>query len=103
MTGAGHGPPRPFPRSAIAGLRNGPDAAYLRLERGDNHHDLGLFGLGSNARAQPARSIGPYHLAWQVDTIDELARAGETLADELAEWTGVSTAGTIVVGEHVEP
>ena len=49
-------------------------AAFLRLPRSGNHHDLGLFGVGSG----PARrrgEIGLYHLAWQVDTIDELANA----------------------------
>ncbi len=49
-------------------------AAFLRLPRSGNHHDLGLFGVGT---ASPRRrgEVGLYHLAWQVDTIDELAGA----------------------------
>ena len=49
-------------------------AAFLRLPRSGNHHDLGLFGVGAS---EPRRrgEVGLYHLAWQVDTIDELANA----------------------------
>jgi len=49
-------------------------AAFLRLPRSGNHHDLGLFGVGE----QPPRragSLGLYHLAWQVDTIEDLQEA----------------------------
>ncbi len=54
------------------------NAAFLRLPRGGNHHDLGLFGIG--AASGPKRSgIGLYHLAWQVDTIDELVDARASL------------------------
>jgi catechol-2,3-dioxygenase len=67
------------------------DAAFLRLPRSGNHHDLGLFGVGS----QPARqrgSLGLYHLAWQVDTIEELEEARHTLVD-LGAYTGESSHG----------
>ena len=67
------------------------DAAFLRLPRSGNHHDLGLFGVG----AQPPRprvSLGLYHLAWQVDTIEELEAARLTLAN-LEAYTGESSHG----------
>ena len=48
------------------------NAAFLRLPRSGNHHDLGLFGVGAQP-PRPRGSLGLYHLAWQVDTIDELA------------------------------
>jgi catechol-2,3-dioxygenase len=57
------------------------DAAFLRLPRSGNHHDLGLFGVGANAAPKRAGGIGLYHLAWQVDTIDELAEARFVLAN----------------------
>ena len=57
------------------------NAAFLRLPRSGNHHDLGLFGVGKNAPAKRAGGIGLYHLAWQVDTIDELEQARLTLAN----------------------
>jgi catechol-2,3-dioxygenase len=57
------------------------NAAFLRLPRSGNHHDLGLFGVGPNAAPKRRGGIGLYHLAWQVDTIDELAEARYVLAN----------------------
>jgi len=57
------------------------NAAFLRLPRSGNHHDLGLFGLGAAAAPKPQGKVGLYHLAWQVDTIDELAEARFVLAN----------------------
>ena len=67
------------------------NAAFLRLPRSGNHHDLGLFGVGAQP-PRPRGSIGLYHLAWQVDTIDELEQARTTLA-ELGALTGESSHG----------
>ncbi|MEX2289502.1 MAG: VOC family protein [Mycobacteriales bacterium] len=68
------------------------NAVFLRLPRSGNHHDLGLFGLGSAAAPRPDGAIGLYHLAWQVDTIDELEQARATLVDAGA-YTGESSHG----------
>ena len=68
------------------------NAAFLRLARSGNHHDLGLFGLGANVPPKPRVGLGLYHLAWQVDTIDELAEAQRALADAGA-LTGMSSHG----------
>jgi catechol-2,3-dioxygenase len=68
------------------------NAAFLRLPRGDNHHDLGLFGVGSTGEPRPRGAIGLYHLAWQVDTIDELAAARSAILDSGA-YTGESSHG----------
>jgi len=67
------------------------NAAFLRLPRSGNHHDLGLFGVGAQPR-RPRGSLGLYHLAWQVDTIDELAEARDVLATAGA-LTGESSHG----------
>lgn len=69
-------------------------AAFLRADggRGDNHHDLGLFAVGPGAAAQQAGQIGLYHLAWQVDAIEDLAAARDTLAG-LGALTGQSSHG----------
>ena len=67
-------------------------AAFLRLPRSGNHHDLGLFGVGSDAGPKRRGTIGLYHLAWQLDTIDELAAARQTLIDAGA-YTGESSHG----------
>ena len=68
------------------------NAAFLRLPRGDNHHDLGLFGVGTAGGPKRRGAIGLYHLAWQVDTIDELAEARQSLLDAGA-YTGESSHG----------
>lgn len=66
-------------------------AAFLQLPRSGNHHDLGLFQVGTSFG--PKRpGIGLYHLAWQVDTIEELAQAHVTLA-ELGALVGESSHG----------
>ena len=67
-------------------------AAFLRLPRSGNHHDLGLFEVGSQAAPTRRGGIGLYHLAWQVDTIDELAAARDVLAAAGA-LTGESSHG----------
>lgn len=68
------------------------NAAFLRLPRSGNHHDLGLFGVGTAGGPKRRGVIGLYHLAWQLDTIDELAAARQTLLDAGA-YTGESSHG----------
>jgi catechol-2,3-dioxygenase len=67
-------------------------AAFLRLPRSGNHHDLGLFGVGPDAPPKRPGTIGLYHLAWQLDTVEELADARRTLIDAGA-YTGESSHG----------
>ena len=50
----------------------GDQAVFLRADGSTNDHDLGLFSVGDRPRSA-AHSPGLYHLAWQVNTIEELA------------------------------
>ena len=68
------------------------NAAFLRLPKSGNHHDLGLFAVGPSAEPKRRGGIGLYHLAWQLDTIDELAEARQALLDAGA-YTGESSHG----------
>ena len=68
------------------------NAAFLRLPRSGNHHDLGLFGVDTAGGPKPRGAIGLYHLAWQLDTVDELAEARRALLDSGA-YTGESSHG----------
>jgi catechol-2,3-dioxygenase len=68
------------------------NAAFLRLPRSGNHHDLGLFGVGASAAPKVPGGIGLYHLAWQLDTVEELAAARQTLIAAGA-YTGESSHG----------
>jgi len=59
----------------------GGRAVFMRAGGGDNHHDLGLFSVGPDA-PRPARgTVGLYHLAWEVPTIDDLADAARILSE----------------------
>ncbi len=78
------------------------NAAFLRLPRSGNHHDLGLFGIGAGAAPRQRGTVGLYHLAWQVDTIDELEEARGTLA-ELGAFTGESSHGATKSVYGIDP
>ena len=56
-------------------------AVFLQAEGSTNDHDLGLFALGAGAGPSEAgrATVGLYHLAWEVDTLAELARIREVL------------------------
>jgi catechol-2,3-dioxygenase len=78
------------------------NAVFLRLPRSGNHHDLGLFGVGPAAPPRQKGGIGLYHLAWQVDTIDDLEQARRTLA-EAGAYTGESSHGATKSIYGVDP
>lgn len=61
-------------------------AAFLRSPSSGNHHDLGLFSVGSAAPSPPPGSVGLYHLAWEVPEITDLVAARDAL----------TTAGALV-------
>lgn len=79
----------------------GLNGAFLRLARSGNHHDLGLFGV-PGAIPPPPRSVGLYHLGWQVDTIDELVELRQTLV-ESGSYTGESSHGATKSIYGVDP
>jgi catechol-2,3-dioxygenase len=57
-----------------------PQAVFMRANGSDNHHDLGLFGIGMDAPPPSAgRQVGLYHAAWEVNAIQDLASAREGL------------------------
>ncbi|MDQ3871142.1 MAG: VOC family protein [Chloroflexota bacterium] len=60
--------------------REGGMMAFLRAAESQNHHDLGLMAVGPNAPRPPRGSVGLYHLAWEVPTIDDLATAATELS-----------------------
>src|SRR3954469_9075756 len=70
-------------------------AAFMKAPGSDNDHDLGLFELGAGAGpSQAGRStVGLYHLAWEVDTLNELERVRDALASAGA-LAGASDHGT---------
>jgi catechol-2,3-dioxygenase len=70
-------------------------AAFLQAPDSTNDHDLGIFEIGAAAGPSEAgrRTVGLYHLAWEVDTLDAL----EEMAGKLSEagaLVGSSDHGT---------
>ena len=59
----------------------GGRAVFMRSPSGDNHHDLGLFSVGPDAPRPQRGSVGLYHLAWEVPTIEDLAGAAQVLSE----------------------
>ena len=61
-----------------------PGAVFLQAPGSTNDHDLGVFTIGAGAVDSPAGrggAVGLYHLAWEVDTLGELARLQARLAE----------------------
>jgi catechol-2,3-dioxygenase len=58
-------------------------AIFLGSPGSDNDHDLGLFSVGDDVGASLAgrETVGLYHLAWQVETLDELDRLRSVLTE----------------------
>ncbi len=63
------------------GREFGGQAIFMRAAGGDNHHDIGLFSVGPDAPRPGRGSVGLYHLAWEVPTIDDLAVAARVLSE----------------------
>ena len=65
----------------VVAAQMGEQAVFMRTSAdGDNHHDLGLFGIGPDAPPPTqGRQVGLYHLAWEVPTLPDLARARDAL------------------------
>src|SRR3546814_15217127 len=55
------------------------NAAFLRLPRSGNHHDLGLFGVGTAGGPKRRGAIGLSHLAWPLAPIAALAAPRDPL------------------------
>jgi catechol-2,3-dioxygenase len=59
-----------------------PGGVFLQAEGSSNDHDLGLFTVGEAAGDSGAgrSTVGLYHLAWEVDTLGDLATLAERLS-----------------------
>lgn len=65
-----------------------PGAVFLQADGSSNDHDLGLFSVGAGAAPSDAGrgTVGLYHLAWEVETLDDLDRL----------WRELSARGALV-------
>ena len=72
-----------------------PGAVFMQAPDSTNDHDLGLFSIGEAAGATTAgrSQVGLYHLAWEVDTLDDLERLAGVLREHGA-LVGATDHGT---------
>lgn len=70
-------------------------AAFLQAPDSTNDHDLGLFEVGPDAGPSLAGrgTVGLYHLAWEVETLDQLEQIAHALVAANA-LVGASDHGT---------
>jgi catechol-2,3-dioxygenase len=61
-----------------------PDGAFvfMRAPASDNHHDIAFFSIGDGAAPSEAgrRTVGMYHIAWEVPTLHELDEMRQRLS-----------------------
>jgi catechol-2,3-dioxygenase len=70
-------------------------AAFLQAPASRNDHDVAFFQIGAGAGDSEAgrSTVGLYHIAWEVDTLDELAQLADALRSAGA-LVGASDHGT---------
>lgn len=73
----------------------GGAGAFLQAPDSTNDHDIAFFGIGANAGDSQAgrATVGLYHLAWEVATLDDLEDMSAKLAAAGA-LVGASDHGT---------
>ena len=70
-----------------------PRAAFLSA-RGETSHDLALFGLGADAPGPEDNRVGMYHMAWEMETFDDLQELYWHLLKKNATIAGFSDSAT---------
>jgi len=73
----------------------GGKGAFLQAPDSTNDHDIAFFGIGADAGDSLAgrSTVGLYHLAWEVQTLDDLEDYAARLTDAGA-LVGASDHGT---------
>lgn len=78
-------------------LRSGrsPGSIFMRAPGSTNDHDIGLFSIGDKAGPSMAgrATVGLYHIAWEVDTLEDIERIARALHSRGA-LVGASDHGT---------
>ena len=57
--------------------------AFLRAPDSPNHHDIAFFTIGGGAGPSTSgrQTVGLYHIAWEVPSLDDLAEVRDRLVD----------------------
>jgi catechol-2,3-dioxygenase len=67
---------------------------FLRAPASDNHHDIAFFSIGEQAGPSTAgrSTVGMYHIAWEVPSLDDLEAVRQRLT-EAGALVGASDHG----------
>ena len=67
---------------------------FMRAPASANHHDIAFFSIGAGAGPSQAgrQTVGMYHIAWEVGSLEELAAMQERLT-EVGALVGASDHG----------
>lgn len=71
-----------------------PGAVFMQALGSSNDHDLGLFSVGQGAAPSPAgrRAVGLYHLAWEIETLDDVRAWPASCSSGVLWWAPTTTA-----------
>lgn len=72
-----------------------PGGSFLQAPDSTNDHDIAFFSIGTGAGPSMAgrATVGLYHLAWEVGTLQDLAEVGAKL-QEVGSLVGASDHGS---------
>ncbi len=78
--------------------------AFMNAPGSHNDHDIAFFSIGDRASPPTAggQTVGLYHLAWEVDSLTDLAEVRRTLM-EIGALTGESDHGNSLSVYAVDP
>jgi catechol-2,3-dioxygenase len=67
---------------------------FMRASASPNHHDIAFFTIGDQAKPSTAgrETVGMYHIAWEVATLEQLAQIRDRL-DGAGALVGASDHG----------
>jgi catechol-2,3-dioxygenase len=82
--------------------RQGERIAFLTA-RGATSHDLALFALGDDAPGPEPSRVGMYHMAWEMDSFDDLQALYDRLVEQGANVCGFSNSATMVSVSLFDP
>jgi catechol-2,3-dioxygenase len=79
-------------------------ASFLQAPASTNDHDLGLFAVGADAGPSSAGrgTVGMYHVAWEVETLEDLRGIRDELSRR-SHLVGASDHGTTKALYGVDP
>jgi catechol-2,3-dioxygenase len=66
---------------------------FFSVPGNEDSHDLGVWKVGPDARPQEARQVGLFHVAWQVERLEDLERSYRELVAQGVRIHGTTDHG----------